>query len=244
MTILLFHFIKKRGTLKFSLIKPSLSLVEKVLKRGLPEAMTQLATPVTGLCFNIVLAEIYGDTGVSAFSVLSFLYSLVNAILSGVSQGLQPLWGQCFGMEDNKGVTKITKTGIVINLCLSAFLVALLTVFNTEAVMIFTDDKDVISTAKKALPIFALSFLPMAQNLIITSCMFSTKRTIKADAVALSRGVVLKAAAIFTCGAVLPSHLIWISPLISEGLTLLIAVWLIGQTREGCESNGKDNSVY
>ena len=70
-------------------------------------------------------------------------------------------------MEDNKGVTKITKTGIVINLCLSAFLVALLTVFNTEAVMIFTDDKDVISTAKKAFRPFLLTHGAKSYNYLL-----------------------------------------------------------------------------
>ena len=39
-----------------------------------------------------MLASLIGDIGVSTFSVLSFIYSLANAVLSGVAQGLQPLW--------------------------------------------------------------------------------------------------------------------------------------------------------
>lgn len=40
-----------------------------------------------------MLARLIGDIGVSTFSVLSFIYSLANAILSGVAQDLQPLFG-------------------------------------------------------------------------------------------------------------------------------------------------------
>lgn len=49
-----------------------------------------------------MLAEMIGDIGISTFSVLSFIYSLANAILSGVAQGLQPLWGNSYGKHDNE----------------------------------------------------------------------------------------------------------------------------------------------
>lgn len=48
-----------------------------------------------------------------------------------------------------------------------------------------------------ALPMFALSFVPMALNLIYTAYFFSTKRTGTADAIAGSRGIALKALMIF-----------------------------------------------
>jgi len=66
-----------------------------ICKRGVPEAVTQLTTPATAFCYNLMLARLIGDLGVSTFSILSFIYSLANAILSGVAQGLQPLYRLC-----------------------------------------------------------------------------------------------------------------------------------------------------
>ncbi len=54
-----------------------------------------------------------------------------------------------------------------------------------------------VQTATAALPLFSLSFIPMAINLIYTAYLFSTKRTGAADIIAISRGVVVKAIAIF-----------------------------------------------
>lgn len=79
--ILMTHFLRKKGDLRISAFKPDLTLIAKVCKRGVPEAVTQLTTPVTALCYNLVLARLIGDIGVSTFSVLSFIYSLANAIL-------------------------------------------------------------------------------------------------------------------------------------------------------------------
>lgn len=78
--ILLTHFLRRKGNLRIQRLRPNGALIRKVCRRGVPEAATQLATPVTALCYNLMLARLIGDIGVSAFSVLSFIYSLANAI--------------------------------------------------------------------------------------------------------------------------------------------------------------------
>ena len=89
--LLLSHFVRKKGELRIKLFKIDFSLIKKICKRGVPETATQFTTPVNALCYNLVLARLIGDIGVSTFSILSFIFSLSNAILSGVAQGLQPL---------------------------------------------------------------------------------------------------------------------------------------------------------
>lgn len=99
-----FAFCEKKGQLRIQPFKIDFSLIKKICKRGIPEAVSQLTTPVTALCYNLMLAGLTGDIGVSAYSVLSFIYSLANAVLSGVAQGLQPLWGNCYGKQDTNGM--------------------------------------------------------------------------------------------------------------------------------------------
>lgn len=80
MLILLTHFLRRKGNLRIQRLRPNGALIRKVCRRGVPEAATQLTTPVTALCYNLMLARLIGDIGVSTFSVLSFIYSLANAI--------------------------------------------------------------------------------------------------------------------------------------------------------------------
>ena len=109
--VLLSHFVRKQGCLRFRRFQISGALAVKLCKRGVPEAVSQLTTPVTALCYNLMLARLVGDIGVSTFSVLSFIYSLANAILSGVAQGLQPLWGNCYGERDTDGMNEYFRWG-------------------------------------------------------------------------------------------------------------------------------------
>jgi|GEM_PF-1304156 len=124
--ILLSHFLRRRGALRLRLVRPAGTLARRLCLRGLPEALSQLTTPVTALCYNWMLAWLVGDLGVSTFSVLSFLFSLANAVFSGVAQGLQPLWGQCHGQGKPEEGRGYFRRGMGLNLALAAGIVVLL----------------------------------------------------------------------------------------------------------------------
>lgn len=73
---------------------------------------------------------------------------------------------------------------------------------------------------------FSLSFIPMALNLIYTAFLYSTKRTVQSDAIAFSRGIVIKSAAILLVPFLLAVRNIWVAPLLAEGITLMLALIL------------------
>ena len=98
-------------------------------------------------------------------------------------------------------------------------------------IRIFNQDPALVEAASAALPVFALSFIPMALNLIYTAFLFSTKRTAQADGIALSRGVAVKALAIFALPALFGAGAAWAAPLAAEAATLILAVWLERRTR-------------
>ena len=229
--VLLSHFIRKHGNLRIRRFTIQPVLIRKICKRGAPEAVTQLTTPVTALCYNLVLAGLVGDIGVSTYSVLSFIYSLANAVLSGVAQGLQPLWGNSYGKQDTKEINDYFRFGMAINLVLSVLVSAVLILFDKPAIRIFSQDMELINAASKALPVFALSFIPMALNLVYTSLLYSTKRTKQSDIIAICRGIVIKAIAIFCIPIIFGSNTIWAAPLVAEMITFAIAVILTRKTK-------------
>ena len=229
--VLLSHFIRKHGNLRIRRFTIQPVLIKKICKRGAPEAVTQLTTPVTALCYNLVLAGLVGDIGVSTYSVLSFIYSLANAVLSGVAQGLQPLWGNSYGKQDTKEINDYFRFGMAINLVLSVLVSAGLILFDEPAIRIFSQDMELINAASKALPVFSLSFIPMALNLVYTSLLYSTKRTRQSDIIAICRGIVIKAIAIFCIPILLGTKTIWAAPFVAEMITFAIAVVLTRKTK-------------
>lgn len=227
--ILSLHFLQKKGNLRIKFHPISGKLIGKIFMRGLPEGISQMNTPITALCFNIVLARMVGDIGVSTFSVLGFIFSLSNAILSGAVQGLQPLWGVSYGMRDNKGLRYCKLWGLKVNVLVSILLYVILCIFTQQSIRIFNQDADLIASASAALPAFALSFIPMAVNLVYTGYFFSTKCTKQANIIAISRGILTKAVCIFGVPILFGVDWIWYAPfateLITLGMTLVIILF-------------------
>lgn len=224
--VLLTHFLRRKGALRIRAFKLEISLTRKICRRGVPEAVTQLTTPVTALCYNLMLARMIGDVGVSTFSVLSFIYSLANAVLSGVAQGVQPLWGHCYGKRDTEEMNWYFRSGICINAGLAVLICAGLILFDVPVIRVFNKEAELVRTASAALPVFALSFIPMALNLVYTAFLFSTKRTAAANVIAVSRGIVVKALMIFCLPVILGASAVWAAPLAAEVATLVLALAL------------------
>lgn len=224
--ILLSHFVRKRGQLCIKRYSHFFALAGKICKRGVPECVSQLNTPVTAWCYNWVLSNTLGDMGVSTFSVLSFIYSFANAILSGVAEGLQPLWGQAFGRNDKGELEGYFRIGIKINIIASTAIYVVLFVLRIPVVRLFNSDPTLVEMASRALPVFALSFLFMSVNLIFTAYFYSTKQTVKSDVIAVSRGIVVKALAIFLIPVVLGDGYVWCSVAAAEAVTLVICLFL------------------
>ena len=98
--------------------------------------------------------------------------------------------------------------------------------FDAPVIRIFNKEPELVAAASAALPLFALSFIPMASNLIFTAYFFSTKRTGIANAIAVSRRIAVKALMIFCLPLLFSTEAIWIAPFATEIVTLSAAIIL------------------
>ena len=237
--ILITHFILKRGQLRIEFHIPQLSLINKILNRGVPELLSQLNTPVTAFCYNWVLLKTLGDIGVATYSILGFIYSFAFAILSGIAQGIQPLWGHSFGENNKEDLKQYFNSGLRINFITSIAIVVFLLIFNKQAVQLFTKDFELIDMTMKALPVFALSFIFMALNLIYTAFFYSTKQTAKSNIIAINRGVILKIILIFAIPAMFGVKYIWHAVLAAEALSFGICLICFKGNQDNKEETDK-----
>ena len=81
-----------------------------------------------------------------------------------MAQGLQPLWGQCCGRKDTEEMSRYFRSGLIINVVLSVLVYGGLFFFDVPVIGIFNKEQELIGTASAVLPLFALSFIPMALN--------------------------------------------------------------------------------
>ncbi len=232
--IVLTHFVMRKGDLYFHMPKFDGALFKKIAVRGLPESISQLATPVMTLCMNMVLVQHIGDIGVNAFSIISYVASFSIAVFLGSSEGLQPLFGQSYGAKQEKELKGYFHAGLLINFIGSLFINVLLLFAGKWICALFGADQDTLEFAVKAMPMFAWGFVVMSLNVMISAYLYSTKRSKQAVIINVLRSLVVNSIVILLLPAMFGGSIIWFTFGIYEGLVLVVSVVLLRNS----EKNG------
>ena len=244
--IMLTHFIRRKGILRFHCTKLEGSLFRKIALRGLPEGIGQLATPVTTFCMNRVLISQIGTIGVNAFSVISYVASFTAAVFFGTSEGLQPLFGQSYSAKHEKDLKFYFRIGLCINLIDSAAVTGLILLLSRPICSLFGADAQTVEYVLETMPKYSWGFLVMAVNVMISAYLYSTKRSGQAITINLLRSVVMNVAIIFLLPALLGGGAVWFAFGIYEAIVLVVAFILLRHSErsvlfisKGGKQNGK-----
>lgn len=225
--IMLTHFIRKDGILRFGKTKLESVVFKDIGIHGLPEGIGQLATPVMTLCMNLVLVNMIGDIGVNAFSVISYVASFTVAVFLGTSEGLQPLFGQSYGAKNEKDLKFYFKTGILTNFFGSIIVTVLIILLSRSICTMFGADPVTLEYTLKVLPLYSWGFIIMAFNVMISAYLYSTERSTQAVIINFLRSIVINAGIILTLPKIAGANIIWFTFGIYEIIVLVIAIALL-----------------
>lgn len=232
MAIILCYFLLKKGKLSIEKFKPSGVLFGKIAMRGLPETVAQFQTPVATLCMNYMLLRMIGNIGVNAYSIISYVASFSVAVFFGSSEGLQPLFGQSYGAKNDEDLKYYFRAGIIINLCGSILITVALLFVGNGICALFGADADTLAFTVKYMPWYAWGFLFLAPNTMISSYLYSTKRTKEALVLNVLHSFVFNSLVIILLPMIFGSGSIWFTFGIYEILVLLVAVVLVKKSEK------------
>lgn len=85
-----------------------------------PLQMGVMGAAVTTLCMNRTLMATYGDIGINAFAIISYLSSFTMSVFFGASEGMQPLFGQAYGAKEDDNLKYYYRAGQLISVVGSA----------------------------------------------------------------------------------------------------------------------------
>ena len=232
--MLLSHFVLKKGDLRIRRFRPDAKLFRKILMRGAPESIAQFASPVSILCLNYVMLRMIGEIAVNAFSVIGYIASFSVAVFYGVSEGAQPLIGNAYGEKNESDLKFYFRVSLLIAFVGSLLLYLLFLIVSPNICRLFGLDAETLAFAVQKLPKYAINFVFMSLNTILSAYLYSTKRTGAAVTLNLLRSFVFTISVILILPALFGAELIWYTAAVYEALSLLAALLLVRAT----EKNG------
>ena len=97
MCILTRHYIKKKNHFHFHKSKLSIKQITYICSLGISSFITEIASGIILIVFNLLILNISGNIGVAAYGIVANLALVATSIFTGIAQGTQPLLSENFG---------------------------------------------------------------------------------------------------------------------------------------------------
>lgn len=130
-------------------------IAKQVILVGIPAA----AIIVLGSTANIILTHFmseYGDVSIAAFGIVQKIGTIAIQITVGLTQGIMPLLGYCYGAADIKRLKTINKCSFIILGCYAALCIVVVEVLAQPLVNLFISEQ---ATVDKAVSFVRVWFL-------------------------------------------------------------------------------------
>ncbi|MGL4798487.1 MAG: MATE family efflux transporter [Cellulosilyticaceae bacterium] len=214
-------YLPKSCILRFTTCKVDFRKIGKFFYNGSSEALTEVAVAYSTYLFNMVLLKNMGEMGVSAFSIISYVTSLIIAILLGISTGISPITSYNYGAKQVDRVISLNQLGIKVMAVLGVICTVSMFIFGESLIKLFApNDPELISLTIQATNLYSIAFLINGMN-ILGSAYFTALEDAKTSAtISLFRGIIFLTLGIVLLPLFIGDAGIWLAVFFSEAITL------------------------
>lgn len=217
---------KEKPKLKPERTKAQFGTIKTVFSLGIPSLITEVASGVVMIIFNVIILGLRGNIGVAAYGVIANLALVVVAIYTGIAQGMQPLISQAYGYGDTKKMKQILGYAVKTMLVLSAVIYAgvftaagpISDIFNSG------NNAELKAIAIQGLRIYFIAMPFIGANVVLSMFFTSSERALPAQTVSLLRGMLLIVPMAFIMSTVAGLTGVWMTVPLTEGLVAVLAV--------------------
>lgn len=111
----LIYFARKNSSLlKFTKTKLERKPILQACGNGSSELLTNIASSVVSMFYNLQLMKFYGENGVSAYGVIMYVQLIFLALMIGYTIGSAPIVGYNFGASNSSELKNIFKKSMII----------------------------------------------------------------------------------------------------------------------------------
>lgn len=165
--IIIFHYILKKNTVKFTRFTVDTLLLFSTIKCGLGSSIIDFASGMIIFLFNIVLLYVSGSSSIAIYAIISNLAFIGRSIFNGLAQSVQPIISASFGAGDHKRVNDSFRFSKLITLGFSIVIYAGMFVFASEIMSMFIGQYEhLLPKSVNILRVYFISFIFTGLNTI------------------------------------------------------------------------------
>lgn len=220
-----FYFLGKGSLLNFCKTKFYGKLLWDSCYNGSSEMFTELSTGISTYLFNISILAFHGENGISAMSIIIYIYYFFIAIYFGVSVGISPIISFNYGAKNKNKIIESLKHSFL-TIAWSSILIFLLSMFFGKYIIgIFTTDIAVYNIATYGIKLFSFAFLIIGINIFVSGYFTAIGNGKISAIISISRSLIFVAATIMILPKFIGVDGIWLAIPVAELLTIFITIY-------------------
>lgn len=226
MMILSLYFLRKKNQFHMKKCGLGMKRIFGILGSGVPSLVTEVASGIVIIVFNVIIMKLEGNIGVAAYGVVANISLVIIAIYTGIAQGMQPILSQHYGAGNRATVNKILKYGICTVLILSAGLYLGIYLGAAEITHIFNSEANQIlqKIAEEGLKLYFIACPFAGINIVLSIYFTSVEYAFPANLISVLRGFVVIIPMAFLLGQVAGMFGVWMTFPVTEIMVSMLAV--------------------
>lgn len=220
-TLYLIRYFVKGKTFKLVFEKIDLKMLGKMFSIGFPSFILEFAVAFITILFNKEFFRYMGEVGVSAFSIVAYVFYIFRMLFNGLAQAIQPIISYNYGHHEFARIKKIFMLGHLVSLVISIGILIMIKFEGYMIVNMFNDNLELVEVANRGLLLYSSAMVFLGANFINISYLQSKERARAANFISINRSMVFVAGALF----ILPSQIgvdgVWLALPCSDFLTFL-----------------------
>ncbi|MCD8350775.1 MAG: polysaccharide biosynthesis C-terminal domain-containing protein [Planctomycetaceae bacterium] len=232
--ILLPHFLRGKGMLRFSWPQLSPKLAWNILYLGAPAFVMEFSIGIVTLFYNIAINRNgFGEIGLAAYLTIGYIALIILTVFLGIAQGIQPLVSYFHGKHDHGRNRELMGFLFKMVAFLGIVLYAGVVFFSGGFIAIFTpSDAELIAFTHSKATIYFSGFVFAGITILVITFFQSIQRAMPAFVLALFRSAVFVPIFLFGFPVAWGAESIWIALSVAELVTFVVAgVWYYKSTR-------------
>lgn len=223
--IFLIYFLTHRQRLRLGGFRPDWGVYRRIIPLGLSDGLSEFSNGIVIFLFNLTILRVIGEDAVVSYTIISYVNTLVLMTMIGTTQGIQPLVSFHLGAGERTVCHKLLSYGLVLIAAFSVISFAAVYLAAPAIVGLFLPDGGgLFAYSTGALRQYAPVFLVMGFNVLLAGFFTAVERPAYSFAISFSRGLVLLAGCLTLLSLLFGEPGIWLAPLVSELLCLILTV--------------------
>lgn len=197
----------------------------QTVTNGSSELLSNVASSVVSMIYNMQLLKFAGEDGVSAYGIIMYANFIFAAVFMGYAIGVAPIASYNYGAQNRDELKNMFRKSTIINIVAGVIMTVLSVSLARPLSSIFVSyDANLLDMTTFGMRIFSVSFMFMGFNMFTSSFFTALNNGLISAIVSFARTLIFQIAAVMLLPMAFGLTGIWASVIVAEFLSLVLEI--------------------